>query len=328
MTPEIMAEIIRFASPPPPPPGPIAASGASKPSSGQGLTVTDSRSLGPDDIPAKLRCAICSKLAVNSFRLPCCDQAICEDCQATLPNSCPVCSHSPLSPDNCKPHKALRTTIKVFLRTAATKRAKDTPPVTPVEATPAAPSLPAPDSAEPAAAADAAPAEEAPKPTIETPAADLVKTDANGDANVDGQEPGQAGAEKGVQPDEQPVRFPLTANPQETIVLTRQKDQPGASGELVKADTTDQPGEETEAVEVVAKDEAEGGETPANPAFPAAAGFNAMNPAFQGMNFAGGFDQMQMMMAMQNGMAPGGFGNYNMMGESSFFSLSTADEPS
>lgn len=53
-----------------------------------------------------------------------------------------------------------------------------------------------------------------------------------------------------------------------------------------------------------------------------------MNPAFQGMNFAGGFDQMQMMMAMQNGMAPGGFGNYNMMGESSLFSLSAAGEPS
>lgn len=291
--------------------------------------MTDSRSLGPDDIPAKLRCAICSKLAVNSFRLPCCDQAICEDCQATLPNSCPVCSHSPLSPDDCKPHKALRTTIKVFLRTAATKRAKDTPPVTPVEATPAAPSLPAPsvpapDSAEPAAAADATPAEEVPKSTVETPAADL----ANGDANVDGQEPGQADAEKGVQPDEQPVRLSLSATSQETIILTRQKDQPEASGELVKADTADQPGEETEAVEVAAKEEAEGGETLANPAFPAAAGFNPMNTAFQGMNFAGGFDQMQMMMAMQNGMAPGGFGNFNMMGESSLLSLSTAGEPS
>lgn len=300
--------------------------------------MTDSRSLGPDDIPAKLRCAICSKLAVNSFRLPCCDQAICEDCQATLPNSCPVCSHSPLSPDDCKPHKALRTTIKVFLRTAATKRAKDTPPVTPVEATPAAPSLPAPslpalflpalDSAEPAAAGDAAPAEEAPKSTVETRTADLVKTEANGDANADGQEPDHADAEKSVQPDEHPVRLSLSATSQENLILTRQKDQPEASGELVKVDTADQPGEETEAVVVAAKEEAEGAETPANPAFPAAAGFNAMNPAFQGMNFAGGFDQMQMMMAMQNGMAPGGFGNYNMMGESSLFSLSTADEPS
>lgn len=37
-------------------------------------------SLSPDDIPIKLRCAICSKLAVNAFRLPCCEQAICETC--------------------------------------------------------------------------------------------------------------------------------------------------------------------------------------------------------------------------------------------------------
>lgn len=38
-------------------------------------------SLAPDDIPIKLRCAICSKLAVNAFRLPCCEQAICESCE-------------------------------------------------------------------------------------------------------------------------------------------------------------------------------------------------------------------------------------------------------
>jgi hypothetical protein len=290
--------------------------------------VTDSRSLGPDDIPAKLRCAICSKLAVNSFRLPCCDQAICEDCQATLPSSCPVCEHSPLSPDDCKPHKALRTTIKVFLRTAATKRAKDTPPVTPVEATPAAPSLPAPESAEPAAAADAAPAEEERKPTVEVSPADLVKTEPNGNANGDGQEPGQPDAGTLGQSDEQPVRTSLSSTSQGTIILTCQKGQQELSGELIKADTADQPGEETEEVEVVAKEETEGGENPANHAFPAAAGFSAMNPAFQSMNFAGGFDQMQMMMAMQSGMAPGGFGNFNMMGELSLFFPSRADEPS
>lgn len=37
-------------------------------------------SLAPDDIPHKLRCANCSKLAVNALRLPCCEQAICETC--------------------------------------------------------------------------------------------------------------------------------------------------------------------------------------------------------------------------------------------------------
>jgi hypothetical protein len=37
-------------------------------------------SLTQDDIPFKLRCAICNNLAINAFRLPCCDQAICESC--------------------------------------------------------------------------------------------------------------------------------------------------------------------------------------------------------------------------------------------------------
>jgi hypothetical protein len=32
------------------------------------------------------------------------------------------------------------------------------------------------------------------------------------------------------------------------------------------------------------------------------------------MPFGGDFNQMQMMMAMQNGMGPGGFGNFPMMG--------------
>jgi len=42
-----------------------------------------SSSLPADEIPIKLRCANCSKLAFNAFRLPCCEQAICETC--TIP---------------------------------------------------------------------------------------------------------------------------------------------------------------------------------------------------------------------------------------------------
>lgn len=83
------------------------------------------------DVPIKLRCAICSKLALNAFRLPCCEQGICETCHSSLPLSCPVCEHSPLSVDDCPPNKSLRTTIKVFLRTEEKKResnrAKDLP---------------------------------------------------------------------------------------------------------------------------------------------------------------------------------------------------------
>lgn len=48
------------------------------------LTIFHS-SLSPDDIPIKLRCAICSKLAINAFRLPCCEQAICETCMCGRP---------------------------------------------------------------------------------------------------------------------------------------------------------------------------------------------------------------------------------------------------
>jgi hypothetical protein len=55
----------------------------------------------------------------------------------SLPSSCPICEHSPLSAEDCNPNKALRTTIKVFLRTAEKKReaqrAKEATPVTPVE---------------------------------------------------------------------------------------------------------------------------------------------------------------------------------------------------
>ena len=36
--------------------------------------------------------------------------------QASLPEACPVCLHEPISKDDCKPNKALRTTIKIFMK--------------------------------------------------------------------------------------------------------------------------------------------------------------------------------------------------------------------
>ena len=63
--------------------------------------------------------------------------------QSTLPSTCPVCEHSPVASEDCKPHKSLRTTIKVFLRTEEKKRealrlkeAKETPPDTPADSEP------------------------------------------------------------------------------------------------------------------------------------------------------------------------------------------------
>ncbi len=70
--------------------------------------------------------------------------------QSTLPSSCPVCEHTPVAAEDCKPNKSLRTTVKVFLRTAEKKREasrlkeeKSTPPATPVVAEPAPAEVPA-----------------------------------------------------------------------------------------------------------------------------------------------------------------------------------------
>lgn len=59
--------------------------------------------------------------------------------QASLPDTCSVCAHTPISPGLCKPNKALRTTLKAFLRTEEKKREKgrqSTTPVNPVISTP------------------------------------------------------------------------------------------------------------------------------------------------------------------------------------------------
>ncbi|KAI9691659.1 MAG: hypothetical protein M1822_007730 [Bathelium mastoideum] len=91
-------------------------------------------SLSQEEIPIKLRCAGCSKLAVNAYRLPCCDQSICENCQSSLPESCPVCTHKPLSAEDCIPQKSLRLTCKAFLKSETKKRnkPKEEPATTPV----------------------------------------------------------------------------------------------------------------------------------------------------------------------------------------------------
>lgn len=174
-----------------------------------------SRSLALEDIPAKLRCAICSKLAVNPFRLPCCEQAICDDCQSRLPASCPVCEHSPLSADDCKPHKSLRTTIKVFLRTEEKKREsnrpKDTPPVTPIDAHPAPPALPV--VTESAVKADATTFEEESLPPVDAPPTEASNTGGGG--------PGDSRTvESGEPVDGQQVRVSLATRVVQNLTLS------------------------------------------------------------------------------------------------------------
>lgn len=47
------------------------------------LTTRLQSSLTQEEIPIKLRCAVCNKLVVNAFGLPCCDQSICGNCKTS-----------------------------------------------------------------------------------------------------------------------------------------------------------------------------------------------------------------------------------------------------
>jgi hypothetical protein len=45
--------------------------------------------------------------------------------QSILPTTCPVCQHTPISADDCKPNKTLRLTIRAFLKSEERKREKE-----------------------------------------------------------------------------------------------------------------------------------------------------------------------------------------------------------
>ncbi|TVY39289.1 hypothetical protein LSUB1_G004733 [Lachnellula subtilissima] len=240
-------------------------------------------SLTQDEIPIKLRCAICSRLAVNAFRLPCCEQAICESCQSTLPSSCPVCEHTPVSAEDCKPNKSLRTTIKVFLRTEEKKReaarlkeAKASPPATPL--------------------------------VVETPAlvdptpAEIIK-----DAP-----PAEIQAEEAT-PAEQIEQAP--AKPADEVPAAQQ-DIPHQSIEEIAPGQESMEDGDVDKTEEKAENDAKDGEgVSQTPAFGAGMGFDpSVAGGFPGMGFGGDMTQMMQMMAMQNGMGAGGFGNFPMMG--------------
>ncbi|KAG9237151.1 hypothetical protein BJ875DRAFT_533101 [Amylocarpus encephaloides] len=243
-------------------------------------------SLNQDEIPIKLRCAICSKLAVNAFRLPCCDQIICETCQSALPSSCPVCEHTPVSADDCKPNKALRTTIKIFLRTEEKKRealrakeAKAWPPAAALEADPT-PVEPTP-TAEPVVEA-----------SQETSAVAAVK-----------------------EPAEDEVAAPLSAvddgNPDQA-----QEDVPQQSiEEIAPGQEATAEGDAQQAEEGIdEKEDKDVTETGADGEKPAGFGFDSVTAGGFPMGFGGEMNAMQQMMMIQNGMGGAAFGNFPMMG--------------
>ncbi|KAI7787882.1 pre-mRNA-splicing factor 38B [Diaporthe eres] len=266
-------------------------------------------SLPQDEVPIKLRCAICSKLAVNAFRTPCCEQMICENCKLALRSTCPVCEHTPMSADDCKPNKALRMTTKAFLKTAEKKRdssqAKESTPMTPVEARP---------TSTPTISDD--------KPAVEDTNAEVATATATQETQKEGEQPPQADGP----PAEQNAALDTTETGAEHTSATEVENEP--SGEQVSGEAENPEDNQTEEQNEVneekgdaeaAPEEADGAEdnkdnSQQNSSFPNGLGFGGgMNGSFPNMNFGGDFNQMQMMMAMQNGMAPN-FGAFPMMG--------------
>ncbi|KAH7374289.1 hypothetical protein BKA66DRAFT_468187 [Pyrenochaeta sp. MPI-SDFR-AT-0127] len=111
-------------------------------------------SLPTTAFPKNFFCTLCNQLAVDSWKLLCCNKAICSSCQSKLhfPTTCPSCDHSPLEADSCVPNKALRNTMRVWLEKRKKKeetKAAAQVATPPVEMTPAEPeALPAGDAPE------------------------------------------------------------------------------------------------------------------------------------------------------------------------------------
>ncbi|KAG0647642.1 hypothetical protein D0Z07_6880 [Hyphodiscus hymeniophilus] len=217
--------------------------------------------------------------------------------QSTLPSTCPVCEHSPVASEDCKPHKSLRTTIRVFLRTEEKKRealrlkeAKDTPPATPIESEAIQAAAPPHFSLKPPA-------------TIDAPVAD-VKSEPSPSADP---------VESGLANPEELARLQEAQQdiPQPSIEEIRPGQEPTSEGDINTAENDDT-GEEAGRNDVTdIKTQPEG--MSQMPAFGAGFGFDASAAGgFPG--FGGDMSQMQMMMAMQNGITPNAFGNLPMMG--------------
>ncbi|KAF2751089.1 hypothetical protein M011DRAFT_473606 [Sporormia fimetaria CBS 119925] len=87
--------------------------------------------------PKNFFCASCSELAIDAWKLLCCNKAICATCYAKLefPTSCPLCDHAPLEADSSTPNKSLRNTMRLWLQKQKKKEeAKGTPQLaTPTE---------------------------------------------------------------------------------------------------------------------------------------------------------------------------------------------------
>ncbi|PNY27058.1 Uncharacterized protein TCAP_03004 [Tolypocladium capitatum] len=225
--------------------------------------------------------------------------------QSSLPQSCPVCEHSPLAADDCNPNKSLRTTIRVFLRTAEKKReagrpkeSKDTTPATPVEA---------------------------PKPVSEFTAEEPpARQGHNGTTHAEGAAPHHA--EQSAQDVAEDAGQVRATQPDEShpSSLTSGKGDVPPNTEGPQQGEHDGPSENAaeEGIEAQDADEAQNPEektegTLDDGNYQNTEEANAMDGSYPNMMFPGGggdFNQMQMMMAMQNGMVNNAFGGFPMMG--------------
>ena len=233
-----------------------------------------------------------------------------------MPASCPVCEHSPLSADDCKPHKALRTTIKVFLRTEEKKRESNRPKD--VATTPLTPVGPSPFSAPAPAIPAHAPAE-----AVEEQQPQATEQGADAEVSVEQQEG------KDLGPEEEGHGFAertadnavgdLCPNPACALYTDKNRQQElhnEANGEQDATTSTDLVPVQHDS-ELAAGDNAteakegeeHGDDNEADPEGSETVQADGTSGAFPATGFAPGFDQMQMMMAMQNG-----FGNFPMMG--------------
>lgn len=256
--------------------------------------------------------------------------------QGALPESCPVCAHSPLDAALCKPNKALRTTLKAFLRTEEKKRERERPSSKPVDSPTPAPA-PAPVPTE-------TPTEES-TPVVEPQKANGVSEQQTtqqpeNNAPVDGAveekaEPALAEsstvdpATQNETPTIEPVSFQDagtvdrsesnespqhdTTNSNAENTETAAEDQPNPSEELPQPPSEQAP--TTEGDDNTAQDAPQ-----TDQSLPNGMGMDPNNPtALQPMGWQGPMDVNQMMPFMANGMPVGGMMPFpNQMGKSSF----------
>jgi hypothetical protein len=245
--------------------------------------------------------------------------------QSSLPSACPVCEHTPVAAEDCKPNKSLRTTIKVFLRTEEKKREdrrlkdiKNSPVATP--ATPVTPVEPAATQAiavEPAVAPASGAKDEGPVAEVsesnEKYESDSASKDAGEELSLE--------AQKDIpQPSiEVIIHFHFV----EAVLILSQDIAPGheqiedGSGEADTEDAQDKSGQ-TESAEKDSNDQSTTVTGMQPLGFGMGLGFDPTAaggfPNMAAMSQGGDFNQMQMMMAMQNGMMPNTFGAFPMMG--------------